>query len=88
MLIFVKVTQVGNGVQTWFAYRLVNLSSFADFLIAVEVEMTKVSWPSRDRRCDRRTLARSGPRQLALSAQFRHGIVRARRPIDVHSLRK
>jgi len=36
-------------VGLWFAYRLVNLSNFADFLIAVEVEMTKVSWPSRDR---------------------------------------
>jgi len=31
----------------WFAYRLVNLPSFADFLIAVEAEMNKVSWPTR-----------------------------------------
>lgn len=31
----------------WMAYRLVNLPSFADFLIAVEAEMNKVSWPSR-----------------------------------------
>lgn len=31
----------------WFAYRLVNLANFADFLIAVEAEMNKVSWPSR-----------------------------------------
>jgi len=30
----------------WFAYRLVNYSHFADFLIAVEAEMIKVSWPS------------------------------------------
>ena len=31
----------------WFAYRLVNLPSFADFLIGVEAEMTKVSWPTK-----------------------------------------
>ena len=31
----------------WAAYRCVNLPIFADFLIAVEVEMNKVSWPSR-----------------------------------------
>ena len=31
----------------WMAYRLVNLPRFADFLIAVEAEMNKVSWPSR-----------------------------------------
>ena len=31
----------------WIAYRLVNLPSFADFLIAVEAEMNKVSWPTR-----------------------------------------
>jgi len=30
----------------WFAYRLVNVPRFADFLIAVESEMAKVSWPS------------------------------------------
>ena len=29
------------------AYRLVNYTRFADFLISVEAEMTKVSWPSR-----------------------------------------
>jgi preprotein translocase subunit SecE len=27
--------------------RIVNLPSFADFLISVEAEMNKVSWPSR-----------------------------------------
>jgi len=32
----------------WFAFRLVNYPTFADFLIAVETEMTKVSWPSVD----------------------------------------
>jgi preprotein translocase subunit SecE len=31
----------------WVGYRVVNLPSFADFLIAVEAEMNKVSWPSR-----------------------------------------
>ncbi len=30
----------------WFAYRLVNMPQFADFLIAVEAEMKKISWPS------------------------------------------
>jgi preprotein translocase subunit SecE len=34
-------------VGGWLAYRLVNLPSFADFLIAVEAEMNKVSWPTR-----------------------------------------
>jgi preprotein translocase subunit SecE len=31
----------------WMAYRLVNVPAFADFLIAVEAEMNKVSWPTR-----------------------------------------
>jgi preprotein translocase subunit SecE len=31
----------------WISYRLVNMPRFADFLIAVEAEMNKVSWPSR-----------------------------------------
>ena len=31
----------------WLAYRLVNITSFADFLIAVEAEMNKVQWPTR-----------------------------------------
>lgn len=33
-------------VGLWAAYRSVNLPAFADFLIAVEAEMNKVSWPS------------------------------------------
>ena len=33
----------------WFAWRLVNLPTFADFLIATEAEMNKVSWTSRRR---------------------------------------
>jgi len=31
----------------WICYRVVNIPQFADFLVAVEGEMTKVSWPSR-----------------------------------------
>lgn len=33
--------------SVWICYRLVNYQRFADFLIAVEAEMNKVSWPSR-----------------------------------------
>jgi preprotein translocase subunit SecE len=32
---------------TWISYRIVNFPPFADFLIAVEAEMNKVSWPTR-----------------------------------------
>jgi preprotein translocase subunit SecE len=31
----------------WISFRVVNIPRFADFLIAVEAEMNKVSWPSR-----------------------------------------
>lgn len=31
----------------WASYRAVNFPAFADFLIAVEAEMNKVSWPTR-----------------------------------------
>jgi preprotein translocase subunit SecE len=31
----------------WICYRVVNVPVFADFLIAVEAEMNKVSWPGR-----------------------------------------
>ena len=31
----------------WASFRIVNMPSFADFLISVEGEMNKVSWPSR-----------------------------------------
>lgn len=34
-------------VSVWVAYRIVNMPAFADFLIAVEAEMNKVSWPTR-----------------------------------------
>ena len=52
--------QAGNGphwqfalpgvlliIGLWMSYRLVNVPAFADFLIAVEAEMNKVSWPTR-----------------------------------------
>jgi preprotein translocase subunit SecE len=35
------------GVGAWAAFRAVNIPRFADFLISVEAEMNKVSWPSR-----------------------------------------
>ncbi len=31
----------------WVGYRLINWPTFADFLIAVEAEMNKVSWPTK-----------------------------------------
>jgi len=31
----------------WISFRIVNMPRFADFLIAVEAEMNKVSWPSK-----------------------------------------
>ncbi len=33
--------------SAWITYRLVNFPAVADFLIAVEAEMNKVSWPTR-----------------------------------------
>ena len=35
-------------VGAWLAYRTINYPRFADFLVSVEAEMAKVSWPSRD----------------------------------------
>jgi preprotein translocase subunit SecE len=35
------------AVGLWAAFRVVNIPAFADFLISVEGEMNKVSWPSR-----------------------------------------
>jgi preprotein translocase subunit SecE len=34
-------------IGVWAAFRVVNIPAFADFLISVEGEMNKVSWPSR-----------------------------------------
>lgn len=36
-----------SGLAIWFAYRFVNFPPFADFLIATEAEMNKVSWSTR-----------------------------------------
>jgi len=36
-----------SAIGIWFAYRVVNYTAFADFLIAVEAEMNKVSWPAK-----------------------------------------
>ena len=35
------------AIGSWISYRVVNYFQFADFLIAVEAEINKVSWPSR-----------------------------------------
>ncbi|MEM9353234.1 MAG: preprotein translocase subunit SecE [Planctomycetota bacterium] len=36
------------GLGSWICFRIVNIPKFADFLISVEAEMNKVSWPSRE----------------------------------------
>ncbi len=36
------------AVGLWVAYRVVNVPGCADFLISVEAEMNKVSWPTRN----------------------------------------
>jgi len=41
------VPAIVAAVGVWAAFRIVNLPRFADFLISVEAEMNKVSWPSR-----------------------------------------
>ena len=35
------------AIGLWASFRIVQLPSFADFLISVEAEMSKVTWPSR-----------------------------------------
>lgn len=47
-----KPVQVGVplavwAVSCWIAYRAVNIPRFADFLISVESELEKVTWPLR-----------------------------------------
>jgi preprotein translocase SecE subunit len=37
------------GLCLWLAWRVVNLPPFADFLIATEAELNKVSWTTRRR---------------------------------------
>lgn len=39
----------------WVSYRVVNMPVFADFLIATEAEMNKVSWTTRRRWCRTRS---------------------------------
>ncbi|MDR1479672.1 MAG: preprotein translocase subunit SecE [Planctomycetaceae bacterium] len=51
-----EVARIATGIVAiaiilagaWFAFRLVNWSTFANFLVSVEGEMEKVSWPSRE----------------------------------------
>ena len=38
-----------TGLSLWLAYRIVNFPPFADFLIATEAELNKVSWTTRRR---------------------------------------
>lgn len=47
MAVVYGVPIVVLAVGLWLGFRLVNWPSFADFLIAVEAEMNKVSWPSQ-----------------------------------------
>ena len=42
-----SASQSYRCVGLWLSFRLVNMPRFADFLIAVEAEMSKVSWPTR-----------------------------------------
>lgn len=35
------------AIGWWASFRIINLPKFADFLISVEAEMNKVSWPDR-----------------------------------------
>ena len=44
----VGLPSVVAAAGAWAAYRLVNYPPFADFLIDVEGEMAKVSWPATD----------------------------------------
>src|SRR5262249_28363722 len=37
------------AVSLWLAWRVVNMPSFADFLIATEAELNKVSWTTQKR---------------------------------------
>lgn len=44
----IAIPSVLLAVGLWVGFRLVNWPRFADFLIAVEAEMNKVTWPSKD----------------------------------------
>ncbi len=41
------IALVLGGLGCWIGYRLVNWPKFADFLISVEAELNKVSWPTQ-----------------------------------------
>jgi preprotein translocase subunit SecE len=45
-LSYVLAVAVGT-LGCWIGYRLVNWPKFADFLISVEAELNKVSWPTQ-----------------------------------------
>ncbi len=47
MNINIVVSIILAFIGFWFSFRLVNFPVFTDFLISVEAEMTKVSWPTR-----------------------------------------
>jgi preprotein translocase subunit SecE len=47
MLMRIGIPGLVLGVGLWIAYRVVKLAKFADFLISVEAEMSKVSWPTK-----------------------------------------
>jgi preprotein translocase subunit SecE len=42
----IGIPAVLAAVVAWLGYRLVNMPQFADFLIAVDAEMKKISWPT------------------------------------------
>ena len=46
-LIVYAVPTLFLALGAWISYRMVNWPPFADFLISVEAEMNKVSWPGR-----------------------------------------
>lgn len=48
LLLRYGVFVAGGLALAWACYRLVQFPTFADFLIAVEAEVNKVVWPSRD----------------------------------------
>lgn len=41
------IATVCSILGIWISWRVVNMPAFADFLVSVEAEMTKVSWPSK-----------------------------------------
>jgi preprotein translocase subunit SecE len=58
------------AIGCWVAYRLVNWPRFADFLISVEGELAKVSWPQRPELIRASTVVITTMILLALSLFF------------------